>query len=256
MLRKADYPILEFDDDRNALIEPAPRDGQTSLAERCVLCFLQDVIDLFRSRYSMEQVSTIQCVMGPLPVYQFEYKGTPLVIAQPGLGAPFAAGFLEEVISRGCHKFIITGTCGVLQNEILPGNVIVPTAAVRDEGTSYHYLPPSREVTAQAEVNQVIESVLLDAGIAFRSGKVWTTDAFYRETRERVKARREEGCIAVDMEAAAMYAVAAFRRVELGGVLIGADDVSGDIWDERAGRTPLEFRTSVVEACLDAVIRI
>jgi uridine phosphorylase len=121
----------------------------------------------------------------------------------------------------------------VLDGSLTVGHLIVPTSAVRDEGTSYHYLPPSREVAADPHAVAVIEQTLQRHGVAYVTGKTWTTDAIYRETPEKIKRRRAEGCLAVEMEASALFAVAQFRGVTLGQILYGGDDVSGLEWDGR-----------------------
>ena len=156
-------------------------------------------------------------------------------------------------IARGCTRFVACGGAGVLDRAIARGHLLVPTAAVRDEGTSYHYLPPSREVCASPEAVAAIETVLAEQGIAFLRTKTWTTDAFYRETPDRVARRREEGCLTVEMEAAAFLAVARFRGVALGQLLYSGDDVSGTVWDSREwhGRTSIRERLFwlAAEAC-------
>ena len=110
---------------------------------------------------------------------------------------------------------------------------MIVSAAVRDEGTSYHYLPPSREVVASAEGVAALERTLKAHQVAYLVGKTWTTDAFYRETPVRIQARKAEGCIVVEMEASAFLAVAAHRGVTFGQLLYGGDDVSGASWNAR-----------------------
>ena len=146
------------------------------------------------------------------------------------------------------------GGAAVLDRALVVGHVVVPTSAVRDEGASYHYLPPSREVAPSPEAVAAIEATLARHGVAYVTGKTWTTDAFYRETAGRIARRKAEGCITVEMEAAAFFAVARFRGVAAGQILYGGDDVSGDAWDSREwrGRTSLRERLvwRAAEACL------
>jgi uridine phosphorylase len=134
------------------------------------------------------------------------------------------------------------------------GHLIVPTSAVRDEGTSYHYLPPGREVDASPEAVAAIERVLQDRGRRYLLSKTWTTDAFYRETPAKVQLRKSEGCLTVEMEAAAFFAVAQFRRVPFAQILYGGDDVSGNEWDHRGWHERASVREVLfwlaAEACL------
>jgi uridine phosphorylase len=158
------------------------------------------------------------------------------------------------VIAHGCRKFVACGGAGVLDRDIDAGHIIVPTSAVRDEGASYHYMPPSREVEASAEGVAAIERVLKERGRPYTVGKTWTTDAFYRETPDKVALRRSEGCITVEMEAAAFFAVARFRGVTFAQMLYGGDDVSGEEWDHREWHTRRSVREDLLwlaaEACL------
>lgn len=227
------YPILEFDDAREAVIEPSRLIRPMDIPARCVLTFFQDVLAHLVAEHGARQVAEIRSELGPSPVYRLEVDGTPLAVTHPGVGAPFAAAVLEEMVALGCRKFVACGGAGVLRKDLVVGHPVVVTAAVRDEGTSYHYMAPSREVAAEPVAADVLERVLRRRGVAYLSGKTWTTDAFYRETPDRVARRREEGCLTVEMEAAALLAVAAFRGVTLGQVLYSGDDLSGDVWDPR-----------------------
>jgi uridine phosphorylase len=121
----------------------------------------------------------------------------------------------------------------VLESSIAVGHVVVPIAAVRDEGTSYHYLPASREVEPSAEAVAAILAALKRHDVPYVVGKTWTTDAIYRETYGKVAQRKAEGCLTVEMEAATFFAVAQFRGVTFGQILYGGDDVGGEVWDAR-----------------------
>jgi len=130
----------------------------------------------------------------------------------------------------------------------------VPSVAVRDEGTSYHYLPPGREVAPHPIALKAIETTLQKHCCPYLLGKTWTTDAIYRETRSKVQLRKSEGCVTVEMEAAAFFAVAQFRSVLFGQILYAGDDVSGIEWDPREffKRGPIREQVFwlAVETCL------
>ncbi len=125
---------------------------------------------------------------------------------------------------------------------------------MRDEGTSYHYLPPAREVSPSPEAVAAIEATLQRHHVPYVVGKTWTTDGFYRETLARVARRRAEGCLTVEMEAAAFFAVGQFRDVAVGQLLYCGDDLSGDVWDDREWRDRGAIREGLfrlaAEACL------
>ena len=156
----------------------------------------------------------------------------------------------------GVQKFIVCGGCGVLDPGLEPGSRIILTAAVRDEGTSYHYLPPQREVIAQVRPIQALEDTLRAIDLPFILAKTWTTDALYRETIIRRHRRFSEGCRVVEMEAAALMAVAQFRNVELGQIVYAGDLVIPDGWDERGWNFRLSDRTLLFEMAVEACIRL
>jgi uridine phosphorylase len=228
-----DAPILEFDPVREAVIEPR-RTRRDDMPPRVVLCYFQDVIEAAVRDRGARVIARLRSEIGTNPVHLLDdASGAPVALAHPGVGAPLAAAFVEELIALGGRVFVAAGGAGTLVPDLTVGHVIVPTAAIRDEGTSYHYLPASREVAPSPEVVDAILAELEASDIPFVTGKAWTTDALYRETRTKVARRVAEGCLAVEMEASACFAVAQFRGVAFGQVLYAADDLSGTAWDER-----------------------
>lgn len=254
-----DYPLLEFDPAREALLEPSkllkPHD---QMPQRAVLCFFNEVITTLAERDGWRTLGYLASEMGKAPIYLMEAPdgGPPIAVMQAGVGAPLAAGFMEELIAFGVRSFVACGGAGVLNREIAMGHLIVAERAVRDEGTSYHYLPPSREVAADPVAVDAICAALDARDIPYTRGKTWTTDGIYRETPARVARRRDEGCITVEMEAAAFFAVAQFRRVRLGLLLYGGDDVSGDVWDHRGWSHAVSTRERLFWLAVEAAARL
>lgn len=250
-------PELGFDPERKALIEPASLIKDRDLPERCVVTFFREVLKTCRERLSLEPLPPFRSEMGDVPVYQATYEGETLAISQAAVGAPLAGGQLEELIARGGRRFVACGAAGVLDRSLQTGHVIVPTSAVRDEGTSYHYMPPGQDARPSPAALASITRVLDRRGIDYVAGMTWTTDAFYRETPNRIASRKRQGCITVEMEAAAYFAVAEFRQVALAQLLYAGDDVSGKEWDSRGYQRNVSARERLlwlaVEACLDIV---
>jgi uridine phosphorylase len=247
-------PILEFDPSPTAVIEPSDVLEPIDVPPHAVLCFFQDVIERAVAEHGGRELHRIVSEIGPNPVYELELDGRRLAVVHPGVGAPLAAGFLEELIALGCRAFVACGGAGVLVPELALGHAIVPDRAIRDEGTSYHYLPAGRSVAPTAQAVEAIVETLEAHDVPYVTGATWTTDALYRETRGKVERRVAEGCLTVEMEAAALFAVAAFRGVAFGQVLYAGDDLSGDAWDPRgweghATGRELLFRIAA-EACL------
>jgi uridine phosphorylase len=250
------YPILEYDPEHEAMIEPARVIQAGDVPEHCVICFFREVVEKIASKFHARVAVKNNWEDGPHPIYEINYKGKRLAFYQPGVGAPLAVGLLEEAIARGCRKFIACGGCGVLEKNLAVGHLIVVSSAVRDEGTSYHYLPPGREVVAHEAGVAALEAVLQERGVPFRSGKTWTTDAPYRETRQRIARRISEGCITVEMEAAGMMAIAQHRRVTFGQVLYAGDDLSGSEWDHRKWQSRADVRENLFWLAAQACLRL
>ena len=252
---RQDYPILEFDPTREAIIEPGRLIPRIDVPEHCVICFFQDVLNGLIESGRAKHIVDGHSEVGRHPLYEIDVDGRRVAFFHPGIGAPLAAGLLEEVIARGCRTFIACGGAGVLNSDIAVGHIVVPNAAVRDEGVSYHYMPPSREAHPSPQAITVIERVLERHKLPYVVGKTWTTDAFYRETPGKVNLRRDEGCLTVEMEAAAFFAVAQFRGVIFGQLLYGGDDLGGEAWDHRDWVSRSSVREKLfwlaAEACLE-----
>jgi uridine phosphorylase len=269
VLAAADYPILEFDPARTAMIEPSvhlcspvPLSGQADggeapvdMPERAVVCFFGDVVARVARERGARPVVDLVSEHGRHTVWEIAAEGGERVaFFQPGIGAPLAAFFLEEAVQYGVRKVVACGGAGALVPELVLGHPIVVAGAVRDEGTSYHYLPPARRVDTEPSVVAALEGVLRGADVPYSVGVTWTTDAPYRETAGKVAARRQEGCVTVEMEAAALLAVAKWRGVTLGQFLYAGDALHDEEWDHRDWTSAGEVRERLfwlaVEACL------
>jgi uridine phosphorylase len=248
------YPLLEHEFDCKAKIEPSRIVQPRDIAEYCVISFFREIIEKVAAEKQAKTVVENRWEDGRHPIYEMEHCGQRIAFYHPGVGAPISAALLEEAIAFGCRKFVAVGGAGVLEKGEPLGKLILVTATVRDEGTSYHYLPPAREVHANQEVLRRIEDLLRERRLPFRKAKTWTTDAPYRETPSTINLRRAEGCLTVEMEAAALMAVSQFRNAPFGQILYAGDDLSGDQWDNRGWQSRAEIRESLfwlgVEACM------
>jgi uridine phosphorylase len=147
-----------------------------------------------------------------------------------GIGAPGMAALLEEMAVMGIRRCISVGIAGALQNDLAPGNVIIPTEAIRDDGTSHHYLPPNEIVRPASALLASLTSSLEERGVPYRSAQVWTTDAPYRETAAEVEYYAQQGVLAVEMEAAALFAVSTCLGIEAASALVISDSLAGGVW--------------------------
>ncbi len=255
---KTQHPITEFDEDRSAILMPDPYSigAETLIPARGVLCFFQDVIKDLCDEGKLKEIGHLSSEIGKNPVYIYGNGTDGVTVVHPGVGAPLAAAFLEELIANGVTRFIACGGAGVLDRSKAPGYPFILTSAIRDEGTSYHYLPPSREVKPHADAVRALEDACCEMGIEYQLGKSWTTDAIYRETKGKRKDRLEEGCLVVEMEAAAFFAVAQFREIKFGQIVYGGDLVHPDGWDGRRWHKRNADRRLMFELAVNAAMKL
>lgn len=215
------FPILEYDDEIDGVIIPN-KNGKVLLPEICVMTFFREVLEDFVSKHKSEIRYNYRSEMANFPIYVLEYKGIELCMIQAVVGSASIAMMIDFLIGYGIKKIIACGGCGVLV-DIPAGDVIIPVRALRDEGASYHYLPPSRNIDINKEMISIIKKTLEDNYVSYLECKTWTTDAMYRETPDMIKYRREEGCQVVEMECATMAAIAQFRGIKFAQLLYSGD---------------------------------
>ena len=177
--------------------------------------------------FGLKQISSFRCGL-PCPVYEMKVERERIGIVNLPIGAPIAAGFMEEYIIRGVMQFVCIGFAGTLSPST-HGKLVVPTQAYRDEGTSWHYAPHDSP-WIDVRSSKKLDDILTEMNVPHICGKVWTTDAFYRETPSAVKMMKEQQCLCVDMECAANMAVAQMRNVQCYQMMFGADSLEGDEW--------------------------
>jgi len=159
-----------------------------------------------------------------------ETKNKVAIVGKFGIGAPIVVTLLEELIAFGVKRFISIGTAGTLQKNLKVGDLIVCEKAIRDEGTSYHYLKPSKYAYASKEMTGRIKNALDVLGQKYLVGTSWTIDAPYRETVAEARQYQKEGVATVEMEASALFAVAQFRKVEIGAIFTVSDSLAELQW--------------------------
>lgn len=248
------FPILEFDPSREAVINPEIQRSRYESVHECLLiCFFHETIEKLLDRGELALHFVLRGE-NPLKIYRF--RDADITLIEGRLGAPACGGYLEDLIALGAKKILFVGGAGVLRRDLAVGKFLVPTSAVRDEGFSYHYLPPAREVEANPGMVEKLTTFLRAQGMDYLTGKTWTTDAFYRETPERIARRREEGCLFVEMEQSAMMAVASYRQVDYGAILYGGDDVSKEKWDSRNWRDRGDIRSGLTELAKEFLLSL
>jgi uridine phosphorylase len=163
-------------------------------------------------------------------MYALELGGLRCGIIARTIGGPYAVLIAEQLRAAGARLIVGLTSAGRVSAELPLPCLVVPTSAVRDEGTSYHYLPPSAEVACPTPIVPFLERELQSSGWAVRQGRVWTTDAPYRETAAQLRKWADEGILAVDMQAASLFAFgkACNANVAVVAMVSNAVDHSGD----------------------------
>ena len=254
MIQKHELPILEYDSNSEEVIRPNHGAEQLVLPEKCVFGFLGDVIDDYAFEMDAVIAEHFETITKSYPIYivrLVRQNGLEFCLCQAPLGASAAAQLLDFLISCGCKKIISAGSCGVL-TDLAENEFLIPIKALRDEGTSYHYLPASRSIELDKNIRDAIEQTLLVQNIPFRECVTWTTDGFFRETRDMVEYRKSEGCSTVEMECAALAACARKRGASFGQILYTADSLANIYahderdWGKGSLRKALELCISVL----------
>lgn len=229
--------LLEEFENTSAVIEPTDTSirGGGETCNTLILSFNGEIIKRVAELENVYEGGALHNLNGRLPWYIYEESGVRVGVMLASIGASMIVGNLEELKAKGFQNFIVFGTCGVLDRSIAVDKIILPSSALRDEGTSYHYAPASDEISYHSELLLTMEEALDQAGIEHVRTKTWTIDAFYRETAAKVKRRLTAGAMVVDMEASAIMAWANFRQAKVYQFFYTADyvDHHKNEWDVR-----------------------
>ncbi len=251
---KNEIPILEFDTEQTAVINPTHEKLDIKLPKKCVFAFLGEYISKYASKVEAVKVSEFLSMTKRYPIYVLKYKGEEITLCEAPVGSAASAQILDWLIGYGVREIISAGSCGVLEH-FPESTFLVPNKALRDEGTSYHYAPPSRFMEISERARKAIEETVLEHGMKYQEVITWSTDGFFRETKEKVAYRKSEGCSVVEMECSALAAVSAFRDATWGMILYTADSLADvDKYDERNwGGNAYEYALTL---CFDAVLKL
>ena len=251
---KNEIPILEFDTEQTAVLNPTHENLSLHLPEKCVFAFLGEHITAYAEKAESAKVAEFVSMTKRYPIYVTKHKGEEITLCEAPVGSAAAAQILDWLIGYGVRKIISAGSCGALER-FDEGTFLVPYKALRDEGTSYHYAPPSRYIEIGESAREAIKKAILAHGMKYQEVITWSTDGFYRETKDKVAYRKSEGCAVVEMECAALAACADFRGATWGMILYTADSLADvDKYDERNwGGNACEYALSL---CLDAIIHL
>ncbi len=238
------------DEENSCVIEPRKGRREASLPGLAILVFSPEDLASFSACFPRPPKTSHKLYLSE--VLTGSYEGTSIALAGPMLGAPQTVLVLERMIALGARKFIAMGWCGSLRNEVRIGDIVLPSGAISEEGTSAHY--PGADYTPSRKLFNTLKSALTSTGQAIHEGTVWTTDAPFRETNAKIRTFQSQGVLSVDMETSALFSVSRFRGVDLAVVLVVSDDLSGLRWNH-GFRDPAfhETRKRVIKSVLISI---
>lgn len=223
--------ITDAFDQSEVLFGPGDFYGeQKHLCDKCIIVFSEVIFEYMLETYAHEEAGAIRCCNGMTAVYLFEIDGMKLAGYLSHIGSALAGGDVIDVNwLTGASQFIMFGSAGSLDSDITTGRFVVPTEAYREEGLSYNYARPSDYI--EIKNAKTVKRIMEELNLPSVTGRVWTTDAIYRETKAKLEARKKEGCLAVEMELAGVQAVCDFYGWELYDFLVTGDVLDQAVYD-------------------------
>ncbi len=215
------------------------RNENAQKVDACILTFSHEILKYVLANFECHLVGNLYSSNGAKPVYEFEYEDRHFAVYMSCVGAPACVADMEDTFSIiNTDKYVVFGGSGCLNKEIARGKVMVPTAAYRDEGTSYHYAESADYI--EIKNADIVANFMQMVGLPSIKGKTWTTDAVHRETRANFEKRKNDGCIAVEMECAAVQAMCDFRNLNVYYFLTCGDLLDAPEWDARMKKNQIK----------------
>lgn len=252
-----DCPLFEHGtgEARNPMSRSTFKDQFPSFPRRCLMSFMGDALQQFVDAHRCEQIAVHHSEACDYPIWRHRVESGDIALVQAPVGAPAAGILMDLLVASGVEAIVSCGGCGVLI-PISSGIILIATSAVRDEGTSYHYLAPARQIHLNETMVALEEKVLLAKDYPYRKVKTWTTDGFFRETPQIVARRKEEGCATVDMECSALAAIARFYGIRYGALFYSGDSLARpDSHDQRDWIDNVPARHAVLDASIESLDR-
>ncbi|MEE0956759.1 MAG: nucleoside phosphorylase [Ruminococcus sp.] len=217
-----------YSEERESLFSPGAYLGERKhICDTAIATFSGEIFQVVINKYPHREVAHIGSANGSKPIYAIEINGMEIVFYLSSIGACLAGiDIIEMQWQTGVKNLIIFGSCGALDSDATSGKYIIPTQAYRDEGMSYHYAPPADYM--EIKNNEKLAEIFEELRLPFVKGRIWTTDAPYRETKTAVEKRKNDGCLAVEMELAGVQAVCDFHEIDLYSFVMTGDVLDGE----------------------------
>ncbi len=247
--------MIQFDAISQPVITPELALGPRGRGcEICIATFSHKIHAHVLERFPCEKIAELRGCNGPKPIYGLEYRGKRIAFYLSSVGSAMAGNdLIEAAWLTGANQFIFFGSAGCLNQAATKGKFVLPAAAYRDEGMSYHYAPESDYI--QMPGARKLTAIFDELRLPYALGQTWTTDAFYRETQAKLQARRAEGCLTVEMEAAGLQAVCDYYHYRLYQFLMTGDVLDLPEW-ERADLHEANHRLDNFQIALEIAARL
>jgi purine-nucleoside phosphorylase len=242
--------VPSFPEDQEALIQPTREPGEEPVTPTVVLTFTQPD---YQSLCRLTQAHGTPRQFWGCASRPGSWEGAPLTVVAPALGAPYAAMVLEKLIVLGARRVLALGWCGSLAPQVRIGDLILPTRAVPGDGTTRHYCREPDEIRPHQGLAEILAAGLPDVEVPWHAGAVWSTDAFFRETKGLVRSCQSQGILGIDLEVAALFAVGRFRQIAVAALLVVSDELFTLCWVPARGSQPFRLaRQAGFRLVLDA----
>lgn len=245
--------LSQFDHQQTAIINPGDViQALPDFPKTAVTCFARGTFARILAEFPHREIAKTSVTNLEIPIYELDFHGEKIGFFNSYVGASSCVAVLEDIIAMGAENLLVFGTCGVLDNSIKETSIIIPSSAIRDEGTSYHYAPATNEIALNHTYRKQFKQFLDAQNISYTEGKVWTTDGIYRETHQKTANRKTQGAIAVDMECSAIAAFANFRKINHFQFFYSADNLDAETWEPRtlANDADLERKDRIASIAL------
>lgn len=223
--------------------------GNFRAPETVILCLYKGVMKYFPLKYSSKRVTGF---LGDFYLLN-KANGNVAVMGNFGIGSPVVVSLAEEMIAWGAKRLVILSLAGGLQPNLSPGDIMICNRAIRDEGTSYHYLPAEKYVNASSNFVSELSFTFKKNNLSYSVGGTWSTDAPYRESREEALDHQTDGVLAVDMESAGLFAVGQVRKVETASIFVIGDSLAKPLWSAPPDMSMLHRK---IKKCLKVLTEI
>ena len=231
---------------------------EIKLPEVAVGVFSRELFFDVVQKYNCKEVGYISTANSERNVYIINYKGKEFTFFMAGVSGPWISADIEELSASGVKKFIIFGNCGVLDSTIEDCSIVIPNKAYREDGASYHYVEASETIELNTKYKEEFKEILKEYDFDFREGPTWTTDAFYRETREKIDYFKNKGVLTVEMEGSTIAAVCNRLNLDYFTFYYAGDNLDAAEWDERSlnGNVNIDKKKEVMNLALNLACKL